>query len=54
MAEKIALGRLQKFYKEATLLNQQFIKDNKLSVKQFLDGEEKGLTVTDFKRFSLS
>jgi elongation factor Ts len=54
MAEKIALGRLQKFYKEATLLNQQYIKDNKLSVKQFLDGEEKGLTVTDFKRFSLS
>jgi len=53
MAEKIAMGRLQKFYKEATLLNQQYIKDNKLSVKQFLDGTEKGLTVTDFKRFSL-
>jgi elongation factor Ts len=54
MAEKIAEGRLKKFYKEATLLNQQFIKDNKKTIAQFLDSTEKGLTVTDFKRFSLS
>jgi elongation factor Ts len=54
MAEKIAQGRLKKFFKEATLLNQAYIKDNKMSIQQYLDSQEKGLTVTDFKRFSLS
>ena len=54
MAEKIAQGRLGKFFKENTLLSQAFIKDNKLTVEQFLNSSESGLTVTDFKRFSLS
>lgn len=54
MAEKIALGRLNKFFQENTLLSQQFVRDNKLTVDQFLNITEKGLTVTDFKRFSLS
>lgn len=54
MAEKIAQGRLAKFFKENTLLSQEFIRDNKLTVEQFLDSEIKGLTVTDFKRTSLS
>jgi elongation factor Ts len=54
MAEKIALGRLNKFFQENTLLSQQFVRDNKLTVDQFLNTTEKGLTVTDFKRFSLS
>jgi elongation factor Ts len=54
MAEKIAMGRLNKFFQENTLLSQQFIRDNKLTVEQFLSSSEKGLTVTDFKRFSLS
>ncbi|MFM7467230.1 MAG: translation elongation factor Ts, partial [Crocinitomicaceae bacterium] len=54
MAEKIAQGRLNKFFQENTLLSQQFISDNKLSVEQFLSNSEKGLTVTEFKRFSLS
>jgi elongation factor Ts len=54
MAEKIAMGRLNKFFQENTLLSQQFIRDNKLTVEQFLSSTEKGLTVTDFKRFSLS
>ena len=54
MAEKIAQGRLNKFFKENTLLSQQFIRDEKLTVEQFLDNTSKGLTVTDFKRFSLS
>ncbi|MFM7565361.1 MAG: translation elongation factor Ts [Flavobacteriales bacterium] len=54
MAEKIALGRLNKFFQENTLLSQQFVRDNKLTVEQFLNATEKGLTVTDFKRFSLS
>jgi elongation factor Ts len=54
MAEKIAMGRLNKFFKENTLLSQQFVRDNKLTVEQFLNNSEKGLTVSDFKRFSLS
>ncbi|MBM3430638.1 MAG: elongation factor Ts [Bacteroidetes bacterium] len=54
MAEKIAQGRLNKFFQENTLLSQQFISDNKLTVEQFLTNSEKGLTVTEFKRFSLS
>ena len=54
MAEKIAQGRLNKFFKENTLLSQQFIRDEKVTVEQFLDNTSKGLTVTDFKRFSLS
>lgn len=54
MAEKIALGRLNKFFQENTLLSQQFVRDNKLTVEQFLNATEKGLTVTDFRRFSLS
>lgn len=54
MAEKIAMGRLNKFFQENTLLSQAFVRDNKLTIEQFLDATEKGLTVTDFKRFSLS
>ena len=53
MLEKIALGKLNKFYKENTLLNQTFIKDAKKSVAEYLTDTEKGLTVTDFKRFAL-
>ncbi len=54
MAEKIAMGRLNKFFQENTLLSQPFVRDNKLSVEQFLNATEKGLSVTEFKRFSLS
>jgi elongation factor Ts len=54
MAEKIAMGRLSKFFKENTLMSQEFIIDNKVTVEQFLASAEKGLTVTEFKRFSLS
>lgn len=54
MAEKIAQGRLSKFFKENTLLSQPFVRDNKLSVEQFLSSTASGLTVTEFKRFSLS
>ncbi len=53
MAEKIAQGRLQKFFKESTLLSQEFIRDNKKSVEQFLNETLPGLTVTDFRRVSL-
>jgi elongation factor Ts len=54
MAEKIAQGRLSKFFKENTLLSQPFVRDNKLTIEQFLNSTESGLTVTEFKRFSLS
>lgn len=54
MAEKIAQGRLNKFFKENTLLSQEFVRDNKLTVEQFLNSSEKGLTVVDFKRVALS
>jgi len=53
MIEKIALGKLNKFYKENTLLNQEFVRDNKLSVREYLTKLDKGLTVTSFKRFML-
>lgn len=53
MADKIAQGRLQKFFKENTLLSQEFIRDNKKSVEQFLNETQSGLTVKDFKRVSL-
>jgi elongation factor Ts len=52
MAEKIAQGRLNKFFQENTLLSQPFVRDNKLSVEQFLDSTEKGLTVSSFLRFA--
>ncbi len=54
MAEKIAMGRLNKFFKETTLLNQMFIRDNKKTVLQFLKESNPDLSVTDFKRISLS
>ena len=54
LADKIAQGRLNKFFKENTLLSQDFVRDNKLSVEKFLNSVESGLTVTEFKRFSLS
>lgn len=54
MLDKIAMGRLGKFFKESTLLNQAFIKDSKKSVKQYLQESNKDLTVTAFKRFTLN
>jgi len=53
MAEKISEGRLGKFFKENTLMEQAFIKDNKLNVAEYLKSGDPELTVTDFKRFSL-
>ncbi|MEN7548324.1 translation elongation factor Ts [Rapidithrix thailandica] len=51
--EKIAEGFVKKFYKENTLLNQAFVKDNKLTVQQYLDSVQKGLTVKSFSRISI-
>jgi len=54
MAEKIAMGRLNKFFKESTLVNQEFIKDSKLTVGQYLKTTDSDLVAVDFKRFSLN
>ncbi len=54
MLEKIAQGKLNKFFKENTLLNQDFVKDNKMTIRQYLQSFSKDLTVTDFKRFTLN
>ena len=53
MVEKIAAGKLNKFYKDSTLLNQEFVKDSTKTVAQFLNDVEKGLTVSAFKRVQL-
>jgi elongation factor Ts len=53
MLEKIALGKLNKFYKESTLLNQDFIKDNKTTVGQYLAQTDKEAKVVTFRRCSL-
>jgi elongation factor Ts len=53
MLEKIAFGKLNKFYKESTLVNQDFIKDNSRTVKQYLEETNKDLKVTGFKRLML-
>ncbi len=53
MVEKIAQGKLNKFYKDSTLLNQEFVKDSSKSVAQMLNDIEKDLTVTLFKRVAL-
>ena len=52
--ERIAIGMIGKFYKEKTLLNQEYVKIKKTSVKQYLQKVEKGLTVTTFKRVNLN
>lgn len=53
MLEKIALGKLNKFYKDSTLLNQDFVKDSSKTISQMLNDIEKGLTVTKFKRIQV-
>jgi len=54
MLEKIAQGKLSKFYKESTLLNQEFVKDSKITVRQYLQAADKELKVTNFKRYTLN
>nr|WP_121269782.1 translation elongation factor Ts [Pedobacter schmidteae] len=53
MVEKIAAGKLNKFYKESTLLNQEFVKDSSKDVRKFLNDVANGLTVVAFKRVQL-
>ena len=50
MLEKIALGKLNKFYQECTLLNQEFVRDHKKTIRQYLSELDKDIKVTGFKR----
>lgn len=54
LLDRIAEGKLNKFFKESTLINQDFIKDGKMTVKQYLQNVDKELKVVDFKRYSLA
>jgi elongation factor Ts len=53
MAEKIAVGKLNKFFKENTLLPQAFVKDAAKTVADYLKSVEADLTVTSFKRIAV-
>ncbi|WP_439881379.1 translation elongation factor Ts [Pontibacter sp. MBLB2868] len=54
MLDKIAQGKLNKFYKENTLLNQEFVKDSSMTIAQLLDKTSKGMTVNAFKRVAIA
>ncbi|MDR2927811.1 MAG: translation elongation factor Ts [Cytophagaceae bacterium] len=54
MLDKIAQGRLSKFFKDSTLLEQTFVKDGKITVREYLKQQNKDLTVTTFRRYSLN
>lgn len=54
LLDRIAQGALQKYYKENTLLQQEFIKDAKMSIEQYLHTANKELTVVSFKRITLN
>ncbi len=53
MLDKIAQGSLNKWFKEVTLLNQTYVKDGKISIKDFLKQNDSELTVTAFERYTL-
>ena len=53
MLERIATGKLNKFFKENTLLNQMYVKEGKMTVEAYLKTINKDLTVTDFKHVEL-
>lgn len=53
MAEKIAIGKLNKFFKENTLLPQAFVKDNSKTVGEYVKSVSNGLTVTTFQRLAV-
>jgi len=53
MAEKIADGKMNKFFKDNTLMHQAFVKDNSKSVADYLKSIDADLKVTDFKRVAL-
>lgn len=54
LLDRIAEGALTKFYKEFTLLQQDFVKNPKQTIEQYLKSSDKELTVVGFKRVSLN
>ncbi len=54
MVNNIAQGRLNKFFKESCLMEQDFIQDGELTVGKYLDKVQKGLVAVDFKRVNLN
>jgi elongation factor Ts len=54
IVDKIAQGKVGKFLKENTLLNQMFVRDNKITINDYLKQSDKDLTVSDFKRWALA
>lgn len=53
MIQNIAKGRMNKFFKENCLLNQEYIQDSKITVSEYLKQADKDLEIVNFKRFSL-
>ena len=53
MLENIAKGKLKRFFKDNTLINQAFIKDSKQSVAQYIQSVDSGLEITGFQRVAL-
>ncbi len=53
MLDRIAEGKLNKFYKDSTLLNQEFVKDSSLTIAQLIEKTQKGLKITSFKRIAI-
>lgn len=53
MLDNIAKGKLARFFKDNTLVNQDYIKDSKMSVAQYVKSLDKDLTVTGFRRAAL-
>ncbi len=54
MIEKIAEGRVNKFFKENCLVEQEFVKEPNVTIAQYLEKSSKGLTVVEFKRVNLN
>ncbi len=54
LKSKYAEGTLQKFYKDNTLLQQDYVKDNKMTIEQFITQSDKELTVIGFQRYTLN
>ena len=53
MLDNIAKGKLKRFFKDNTLINQAFIKDTKISVSQYLSSNDKSLTISSYERVSI-
>ena len=53
MLENIAKGKIKRFFKDNTLLNQDYIKDGKISVSDYVKSADQDLVVTGFKRLAL-